>query len=369
MFLTGWFPHKYDPQLAVFVKKHAQAAAIYHNVYLLYIRRDESLQKDIEMDLQVEGRLHTLVLYYRSGSTLFKVFPYYRATVAGLNALLDRVIPDLIHINITGVCALPIIFNAYRKIPVVVTEHGSYHLRPERIGRTQKWFIKRAFKKAKAITAVSGFLAKIIQRNYRIKNVQLIPNVVESTRFDRTLPANGLFKILLVCDLNDEIKNISDVITVVRQLVLEGNNIRLDIIGGGEDEQRLKENCGHDLDKHIYFYGRQKNEYVLDAMHHCDFYITNSRIETFSVATLEAIMAGKPVIVTRCGGPEDFMKEDFGYMIDTDAPDQLKEAILKMMKNFGEFEKDEMYKFVKTHYSREVIASQLNELYQKVLKS
>lgn len=44
----------------------------------------------------------------------------------------------------------------------------------------------------------------------------------------------------------------------------------------------------------------------------CDFFVLNSNFETFSVVTAEALAYGKPVIATRCGGPEEFVNKIMG---------------------------------------------------------
>jgi hypothetical protein len=50
-----------------------------------------------------------------------------------------------------------------------------------------------------------------------------------------------------------------------------------------------------------------ENTAVLDRMAVCGTVIINSNVETFSKVTGEALALGKPVIATRCGGPEAFI--------------------------------------------------------------
>lgn len=51
------------------------------------------------------------------------------------------------------------------------------------------------------------------------------------------------------------------------------------------------------------------------ALPQADAFVLASRRETFGVVYIEAMAAGLPVIATACGGPEDFVREEDGFLI------------------------------------------------------
>ena len=51
------------------------------------------------------------------------------------------------------------------------------------------------------------------------------------------------------------------------------------------------------------------------------------------MAYIEAMAAGLPVIATSCGGPEDFVNESNGILIEVDNHEELTKALLYMYKN------------------------------------
>lgn len=61
-----------------------------------------------------------------------------------------------------------------------------------------------------------------------------------------------------------------------------------------------------------------------------DCFVLPSRSETFGIGFIEAFATGTPVIATRCGGPEDFVNEENGMLVDVDCVDELTQKMQKM---------------------------------------
>jgi len=98
-----------------------------------------------------------------------------------------------------------------------------------------------------------------------------------------------------------------------------------------------------------------------------DFLITNSNYETFSVSTAEALAYGKPVISTRCGGPEEFIDETNGILIDVGDTKALVSAIEYMLDNSDKYDQEMISKNARINFSSEVIGEKIFEIYKEVI--
>ena len=67
-------------------------------------------------------------------------------------------------------------------------------------------------------------------------------------------------------------------------------------------------------------------------------FVLPSRAETFGVVYIEAMAVGLPVIATKCGGPEAFINQDNGLLINTDSLDELLNAMKYMYNNISSFD-------------------------------
>jgi glycosyltransferase involved in cell wall biosynthesis len=63
-----------------------------------------------------------------------------------------------------------------------------------------------------------------------------------------------------------------------------------------------------------------------------DFFLLSSRSEGFSIATIEAMMTGLPVLVTRCGGPEEIVTHgETGWMVEPDNASALADGVITLI--------------------------------------
>ena len=105
----------------------------------------------------------------------------------------------------------------------------------------------------------------------------------------------------------------------------------------------------------------------MNMMIDSDFHIINSQYETFSLVTAEALICGIPVISTRCGGPEEFIDESNGLLINIDDNNALVSAIEYMLDNHDKYKANFIMEKAKCKFSPEIIGKELFETYKKVL--
>jgi len=59
------------------------------------------------------------------------------------------------------------------------------------------------------------------------------------------------------------------------------------------------------LTSYVHYLGRRKD--IQRIIAGADIYVLTSRTEAFSMVVAEAMAAGKPVVATSCGGPEEMV--------------------------------------------------------------
>lgn len=108
---------------------------------------------------------------------------------------------------------------------------------------------------------------------------------------------------------------------------------KLLIIGDGPDRQRLEKlRDKFNLGDVIIFEGKVPLENIFDYYRAADFFVLNSQYEGLSHMLLEALLLGKPVIASSCGGnPEVVQNEKNGLLVEYNNIGQISEAIKKML--------------------------------------
>ena len=78
---------------------------------------------------------------------------------------------------------------------------------------------------------------------------------------------------------------------------------------------------------------------------------------------------GLPAIATRCGGPESFMNDDCGIMVDVDDVDELVSAMNRMEEHIDDYSPLAIREYVRSRFSGEVIAKQLESIFEEEIKA
>ena len=82
----------------------------------------------------------------------------------------------------------------------------------------------------------------------------------------------------------------------------------------------------------------------------------------------EALVNGKPLVTTICGGPEEFVTESQGILIKKDDPELLEMAVRKMMKEYDQFDPVALNAYAMNLFSYKKIGKQFNRLYEEAIK-
>lgn len=375
LFISRWYPNEADPQLGVFVEKHAKAVSIFAETYVIAAFPGETYGKKFRINSMTSGNLHQIVMYYREAHPFCNLIRYFRALNIALKIMCkESGKPDIIHAHIL---LKPFLF-AYMlswlwNIPFFISDHwtgyvnGGFERKSVLYRRLARFLVKHA----RGVSLVSPALKIAFEKSGLQNNdIRIIPNVVSYPPEIINTRHKGPLKILTVADLTDKNKNISGTLKVLDLIYDKLPEFQYFIIGGGPDEILLKEMASglKNISEKVIFIGRVPNEKVFGFLLSSDFLIVNSRVETFSVITAEAIACGLPVIATISGGPEYLVNSGNGILFPADDEKALSNAIIEMLDKYKSFDHEAMRKSIEEKFSAQVIADQFKKFYMDHLK-
>ena len=142
-------------------------------------------------------------------------------------------------------------------------------------------------------------------------------------------------------------------------------NWRLRIIGEGVERNSLQQMIeNYNLGDKIYLIGRRNKNEIISIYSESDFFVLSSRAENFSVAILEALAAGLPVVGTICGGIRECIDERNGLLVPVDDVECLADSILTMATNLDKYDRDYITDNCKQRFSPSVLAHDLTKIYE-----
>ena len=153
--------------------------------------------------------------------------------------------------------------------------------------------------------------AEMVRAVDRTPQIELVPNGVDLEMFSpaHPIPEQGPFRLLCVARLIER-KGQHHLIQAVKRLIDHGIDVRVEFIGTG-DAQNANQNQARELgiSDRVCFVGYVPREEIAAHYAAAHVFVLPSYNEGMSVATLEAMGAGLPVIVTRTGGTAELVKD------------------------------------------------------------
>lgn len=230
-------------------------------------------------------------------------------------------LPDLLHVQgsfMAGELAHKI--NKRFKIPYLLNEHSNI-FEGTLPGNKFKQLYHDIFQSAALIITVSHSLKKIIVSHFQLHSaaVTVVPNFIDTEYFKpiSDSPGNpGKFTFLCICSLTKN-KSVDRLIRSFHNTFYNDKNISLQIGGQGPELSSLMTLVDRlNLQSQVTFLGPLNRKEVRLHLNACNSLVLPSERETFGVVLIEALSMGKPVISTRCGGPEDIITPECGLLTE-----------------------------------------------------
>ena len=258
-------------------------------------------------------------------------------------------------------------------IQVVLTEHTgpfSFHLQTP----LQRQKVHETLLSVNRVVAVSPALANDIHQFEPDIRIDTVGNLIRTDFFqpvtDQKLAwiTHNPFRFLTIASYLTEAKGTHHLIEAVHILYkLEVQDFTLFIGGNGPDYARLKqmvESLG--IASKVVFLGMLSQEQVLDWIQKTDLFISPSLGETFGMLIAEAMSCGKPVIATRCGGPEFIVEPGTGILVNKADPVDLAEAMESVLSGKVHFEPGMIRQSIVSRFGEEAFIRNITEIYQSL---
>ena len=212
-------------------------------------------------------------------------------------------------------------------LPFSFTGHGS-----DLLVSSRPRLLRRKVAEARFVTVVSEFtrshVAGIATPADRAKVVR-VPSAVDVATFPRSQPARQTPPLVLTVARLEEEKGLDVAVEAARILAERGLAVRWEIVGDGSLRESLAEQTrAAGVEARLTLTGALGHAAVRERYARATVFALPSRREALSVAILEAMAAGVPVVTTAVGGSPEIVRDgESGLLVPPDDPVSLAGAL------------------------------------------
>ncbi len=243
---------------------------------------------------------------------------------------------DLIHCNsVTSFRAAKLVRKSL-SLPVIYTAHATEQSQIPVVGAELDLNVDK-------VIAVSSFIKNHLRKTGLLsRKIKLVYHGVDvgkfrekdlDTRLKYSLGIKNKERVIMcVARLKPE-KGISELIKAIPIILEKGNNIKVVFVGDGafkKEYKKLASDLG--VKEKVIFTGAKGN--VEDYLSIADVFCLSSVREALSLAILEAMAEGKPVVATRVGGvPEAVVDKVTGLLVPPGNTRWMASAINRILED------------------------------------
>lgn len=376
LWLVSWYPNKNDRFLGDFIQRHARAAAICHDVHVIFVT-DADMEKPTDEEWNYATGLTEQIIYFKKkkgiASRLRKQIAWkntYQQAVK--NYIKKNGLPAWVHVHIPWKAGLIALWMKKKYgSSFMITEHWGFYNRTSKNNFFTKpqllqKLVKEIFKKAVSFVSVSKFLANEV-KNATGRNCNvIIPNVVDTSLFFHKNEKYSRFTFIHVSNMAGW-KNVDKILQAFAKLIHEkGNQAQLIFIGNRDDKYIMMARQMGLLNEGIFFRNEISYKNVAEEIRRCHCHVLFGNFETFSCVTAEALCSGVPVIVPSAGAVTELVNKQNGLIVCKDEINELSSAMMEMIDTYQQFDPVSISAEASRKFSYSTVAKQFDELYNSV---
>jgi glycosyltransferase involved in cell wall biosynthesis len=380
LWLASWYPNKLEPLSGDFIERHAKAASLLNDIYVIHLVKDNASVTSGDHSIVRQRyadypNLTSVICYYRSANGLFSsLFSFVKYSLLQRKLIKEYIRekgePDLINVHISFKAGVGALYAKRRYgIKYIVSEQWTIFCPEARPSFSDqpaaaRKLIRKIYHGADNSCSVSTYLARSLEERFLIRKPVRIPNVVDTSLFYYSDEKYDLFTFIHISVLNYQ-KSPGEIIDAVRLLKQRTTRSFQLIIYGpylSTIAAKIKE---QELEKVIQYRQEVMQDQLSGEVRKCHTLLLYSRFETFGCVVIEALASGLPVIVSDISVMHELVQENQnGIFARIDDPEDLAEKMLWMMENYKSFDSKKISDEAKEIYSFEQIAKQFDILYK-----
>ncbi|KWX02371.1 Glycogen synthase [Carbonactinospora thermoautotrophica] len=252
---------------------------------------------------------------------------------------------------------------------IFVTEHATFlnHILRQPDAREM---YRDVVARCTAFFCVSEVLRKQLAEAFpeHAGKLYVVPNAVRVEEIPfRQEPVTEIRRWLYVGSFSER-KGVRWLLEAFGVCALENRDLELTMVGGGPLHDELAQRVVQlGLQDRVRLLGPVPPEEVTGYLHSHDVLVHLSRYETFGMTVVEALASGIPVIVTRCGGPEETLsgiEHVAGEFVPVvDGVVEIVEAYRRLASRVDELDLVTARKSIEERYGFAAVREQLAQFY------
>lgn len=375
--IANGYPTSREPQFGCFEKDQAVALRkMGHTVSILYVDgRFRKYWRRIGITHIVDNGIDIYGYFLFPLAPLFRIS--YKLHYWVRKKMFDYVFrcmikhhqqPNIIYAHFLYNISYAVYLKKKYEIPLVGMEHWSA-LNRDQLSPDVFYRGRIAYSNADKIIAVSDSLRCQIYKHFQ-KDAVVVHNMVgeEFVNYSAKTKLRKNKLVFISVGSLFYIKGYDILISAFEEVNKKLVDWELLIVGGGPEKQNLMQLIERGkLNDKIHLLGKKDKRNIVSLLHGSDVFILSSRSENFSVAVLEALSAGLPVVATTCGGIRECIDDKNGICVPVENVYALSDAIIKVSENIGSYNRKAIMDECQKRFAPSVIAKQLTNIFEDVL--
>jgi len=266
---------------------------------------------------------------------------------AAAGRILDEVRPDVVHVQSFINIGRGLAREAHaRDLPLMATNHvmpdnivdvsGFPEVLKPRLAQIGWNLADSVLTLADTVTSPTPIAARYLTENTSVGTVIPLSCGIDLERFTPRFERPAGNRVVYVGRLDPE-KNIDTILTAYSMVPRELSD-GLDLVGGGTAHSRLQA-CARELgiEDRVVFHGRVSDERLIELHEQASVFVMASTAELQSIATLEAMACGTPVVLADAMALPHLIEPGAnGHLVEPQNAEEFARAIESILRNDDE---------------------------------